>query len=405
MQVHSQRIMKKNILLVDEDILVLKALNRSLRKFKDQWTVYYAQSPRAALEQLDRGTIDVLITEVRLASADGELFLRSFLKRHPRAARIVLTGDTRGDAIFKFAGLAHQLLAKPWEDQTLDETIQRADLISCMLSDDHLKRTLNLIVNFPIIPVVYLELTQKLKAGEPSLREIGEIIIRDPSLTIKLLQIVNSPFYGLPMPVTDPHKAVALLGLDVVKGFVLTSGIFNQYEKTSIADFQIDALWQHSLKTANIVRQIAKKENLGSEISEASFIASLLHDVGKIIIASNFPEEFKEIRRCSQSEGVPDWHAEQMVLGASHAEIGAYLLGLWGLPLTIIKPVQEHHQPHWKAHARLDQTALVHIANAIEKTKAAGSGNRLLDLNLEYIAHLQLIESVARWQAQIISMA
>ncbi len=122
--------MKKNILLVDQDILVLKALKRSLHKFKDQWTVYYAQSPRAALEQLGQGTVDVLITEVRLTAADGELFLRSFLKRHPRAARIVL----------------------------------------------------------------------------------------------------NSPFYGLPMPVTEPQKAVALVGLDIVKGFVLTSGLFSRYE-------------------------------------------------------------------------------------------------------------------------------------------------------------------------------
>jgi len=396
---------KKNIMLVDEDILVLKALKRSLHKFKDQWTVFYAQSPHAALEQLDQGAIDVLITEVRLTVADGELFLRSFLKRHPRAARIVLTGDTRGDAIFRFAGLAHQLLAKPWSDQTLDETIQRADLISRMLSNDHIKRTLNLIEKFPSIPEIYIELTEKLRAGEPSLREIGETIIRDPSLTIKLLQIVNSPFYGLPMPVTDPQKAVALLGLDIVKGFVLTSGLFNQYESKTIANFQIGALWQHSLNTANIVRQIAKMARLELEISETSFVASLLHDVGKIIIASNFQEEFKEIRKYSLSEGVPDWHAEQIVLGASHAEIGAYLLGLWGLPLNVIKPVQEHHQPDWQEHIRIDQTALVHIANAIEKTTATGSENRLADLDLGYVAHLQLSESVAEWQRQIVTMA
>jgi putative nucleotidyltransferase with HDIG domain len=397
--------MKKKILLVDEDALVLKALKRSLRQFSDQWTVSYAQSPHEALEQLEQGSLDVLITEVRLTTADGELFLRSFLKRHPRAARIVLTGYTSGDAIFKYAGLAHQLLAKPWSDQTLIETIQRADLISRMLSNDHLKKTLNLIENFPSIPAVYLELSEKLKTGEPSLQEIGEIIIRDPSLIIKLLQIVNSPFYGLPMPVTDPQKAVALLGLDVVKGFVLTSGLFNQYENRKIANFHIDALWQHSLKTANIVRQIAKKENLGKEISEASFIACLLHDVGKIIIASNFPDEFQEICTRSTSEGVPFWHSEQKVLGASHAEIGAYLLGLWGLPLAVIKAVLEHHQPNLEGPTEIDQTALVHIANAIEKTAVNGSGAAFIDLNPEFVAYLHLSESLAKWQKHIQSIA
>lgn len=396
--------MRKNILLVDEDILILKALKRSLRQLSDQWEITYAQNPHEALEKLELGSVDILITEVHLSTADGEHFLRSFLTKHPNAARIILTGYTAADAIFKFAGLAHQLLAKPWSDQTLIETIQRADLISRMLSDKKLKRTLNLIENFPSIPSVYLELSQKLRTGDPSLQEIGEIIIRDPSLVIKLLQIVNSPYYGLPMPVTDPQKAVALLGLDVVKGFVLTSGLFNQYEKKKIANLKIETLWQHSLKTANIVRQIAKNEHLDKEISEASFIASLLHDVGKIIVAANFPAEFQEICSRSEIESVPFWHIEQQVLGATHAQIGAYILGLWGLPLAVIQAVHEHHQPDLSEHTGIDQTALVHIANAIEKTAVKESGQVPVDIDPAYIQDLHLKECIAKWQKQIMSI-
>lgn len=397
--------MKKNVLLVDEDTLVLKALKRSLRRFKDQCNVSYAQSAKEALAQLDQDGFDVLITEVRLKDSDSELFLRSFLKRHPSAARIVLTGYTSSDAIFKFAGLAHQLLAKPWSDQTLIETIQRADLISRMLSDIRLKQTLNLIESFPSIPSVYLELTEKLKSSEASMEEIGAIIIRDPSLTIKLLQIVNSPYYGLPMPVTDPQKAVNLLGLDIVKGFVLSSGIFKQYEQSSLVGLHIDELWQHSLKSANIVRQIAKREHLEKDIEEGSFIASLLHDVGKIIIASNFPAEHKEICMRTESDGLPNWHAEQLVLGVSHAEIGAYLLGLWGLPLTIIKAVQEHHHPNLTEHTQIDQTVLVHIANAIEKASETSPGDPVADLNAEVVARLRLGDNIAKWRQQLMSMA
>lgn len=390
---------------MDEDILVLNALKRSLRRFKDQWEVFYAQSPGEALEQLDQDTIDVLITEVRLSAIDSELFLRSFLKKHPHAARIVLTGYTSWDAIFKFAGLAHQLLAKPWSDQTLIETLHRADLISGMLANDKLKRRLHLIENFPSIPAVYLELTEKLQTSDTSVQEVGEIIIRDPSLTLKLLQIVNSPYYGLPMPVTDPQKAVALLGLDIVKGFVLTSGLFSHYERKSVAGLRIEALWQHSLSTANIVRQIAKKENLTKEVSEASFIASLLHDVGKIIIAANFPNEFQEVCRRSASTDIPHWQVERQVLGATHAEIGAYLLGLWGLPMTVIQAVYEHHQPNVKEHTQIDQTALVHIANAIEKTTMKEADARRLDLDPHYIAHLHLNDSILEWQSQIRAIA
>jgi putative nucleotidyltransferase with HDIG domain len=397
--------MKKNILLVDEDVLVLKALKRSLRRFKDQCNVYYAQSHQEALEQLDQDGIDVLITEVRLITGDCELFLRTFLKRYPGAARIVLTGYTASDAIFKFAGLAHQLLAKPWSDQILIETIQRADLISRMLADDGLKNRLNQIENFPSIPTVYTELTQKLNDGDASMEEIGDIIIRDPSLTIKLLQIVNSPYYGLPVPVTDPKKAATLLGLDILKGFVLTSGIFKQYEKRAMAGLSIHNLWRHSLKSANIVRQIGKCEHLEKEIIETSFIAGLLHDVGKIIIASNFPEEHKEICTLSTADGQSGWQAEQSVLGVSHAEIGAYLLGLWGLPLEIIKAVQEHHQPNPEEHSQIDQIVLVHVANAIDNCSARSPADPVAGLNAALIDRLHLQDSVAQWDQQMRSMA
>jgi putative nucleotidyltransferase with HDIG domain len=397
--------MKKNILLVDEDVLVLKALKRSLRRFKDQCNVSYAQSPQEALGQLDQDTIDVLITEVRLITGDCELFLRTFLKRYPGAARIVLTGYTDSDAIFKFAGLAHQLLAKPWSDEKLIETIQRADLISRMLADERLKRRLNQIENFPSIPTVYTELTQKLNNSDASMEEIGAIVIRDPSLTIKLLQIVNSPYYGLPVPVTDPQKAATLLGLDILKGFVLTSGIFKQYEKRSTAGLCIHTLWRHSLKSANIVRQIAKSERLEKEIVETSFIASLLHDVGKIIIASNFPEEYKEICSRSAADGQSGWQAEQSVLGVSHAEIGAYLLGLWGLPLDIIKAVRKHHQPNPEEHTRIDQTVLVHVADAIENCSASPPDAPVAGLNAAFIDRLHLQDSVAQWIQLIRSMA
>jgi HD-like signal output (HDOD) protein len=396
--------MKKNILLVDEDALVLKALKRSLRRVKDQYNVRYAQSAQEALAQLEHDTIDVLITEVRFINSDSELFLRSFLKQYPSAARIVLTGYIAMDAVFKFAGLAHQLLAKPWSDQTLIETIQRADLISQMLCDDRLKRTLNMIENFPSIPSVYMELTEKLKNKEVSMDEVGAIIIRDPSLTIKLLQIVNSPYYGLPMPVTDPKKAVNLLGLDMVKGFVLSSGIFKQYEQVSVAGLHIDDLWQHSLKSANIVRQIAKQERLGKEIEEASFIASLLHDVGKIIIASNLPNEHKEICHRKASDGLPGWQTEQMVLGASHCQIGAYLLGLWGLPLPIITAVLEHHKLKVDEHTQIDQTVLVHVADAIENSLLTPSKDPITDVNPEVVSRLHLVESIAKWHQQISSM-
>ena len=399
--------MKRRLLLVDEDTLVLNALKRSLRPIRDQWDISHAQSPQAALELIAQGAIDVLITEVRLTNADSERFLRSFLKLQPNAARIVLTGYTDPNTIFKYAGLAHQLLSKPWENQALIETILRASLISELLADPIMKKTLNLIENFPSIPSVYIELTEKLKSSDASLQDVGDIIIRDPSLTIKLLQIVNSPYYGLPVPVTDPQKAVSLLGLDIIKGFVLTSGLFNRHKYRKLKHLSVDALWQHSLKTANIVRLIARQERLAKEIAEASYIASLLHDIGKIIIAEHFPEQFNDVCINSEAEGIPLWQAEQKVLGATHAEIGAYLLGLWGLPMDIINAVLEHHQPRMSEHTQIDHTALLHIANAFERDIRSGQtgANHPGHIDADFIRRLNINENIAIWLKQISSFA
>lgn len=399
--------MKRHILLVDEDKLVLKALNRSLRTIKDQWDISHSQTPRQALKLLDRTAIDVLITEVRLTNADSERFLREFLRKQPHAARIVLTGYTNPNAIFKYAGLAHQLLAKPWDNQTLIETILRANLISDLLADPHLKRTLNLIENFPVIPSVFIELTEKLKSSETSLQDVGEIIIRDPALTIKLLQIVNSPYYGLPVAVAEPRKAVSLLGLDIIKGFVLTSGLFQRYEKHRLKNLAVDELWRHSMETANIVRHIAKQEQLQKDVAETSYIASLLHDIGKIIIAEHFPDEFNEVCLNSRADNIPLWKAEQSVLGATHAEIGAYLLGLWGLPMTVINAVLEHHQPRMQEHSEIDQTALLHVANAFERERRHRQGEETgpMDINADYIRHLDIHQNVETWLQQISRIA
>lgn len=395
--------MKRSLLLVDDDELVLKALERSLRRFKSQWNILNARSHQDALNLFPPESIDLLITEIRLKNSNARNFLDAFKTKHPKATRIILTGYTDPNEVYKYAGLAHQLMAKPWEDEILFDTIGRADLINHLFGDERFKSKLNAIENIPSIPKVYTELVEKLKDDDTSTRDVGNIIIKDPALAVRLLQIVNSPFYGLPMPVADPVRAVSLLGLNMIKGIVLTSEIFEQYQNRSIKSVSIDQIWQHSLQTANIVRQISKMEHLQTDITEECFTACLLHDIGKIVIATDFKEEHNAIRTIMSSQNVPIWQAELQILGITHAEIGAYLIGLWGLPLSVIQCVFDHHQPDFKAHTQIDHTALLHVANALERDAATSSHHS--DLNDSFIAHLKIDKNIASWKEQISLMA
>lgn len=397
--------MNKHLLLIDEDPLILKSLKRSLRKLPSHWKLYYTDNADKALDLLATVPIDIMIGEVRLAGNNGHMLLEAARQIRPQAARIVLTGYTDPNAIFQYIGLAHQLLAKPWDDRVLLETIQRSYLIRGLLTNDHMKAVLNQIDSLPTIPEVYLELVEKLKSENTSLQEITDSVIKDPSLTIKILQIVNSPYYGLPMKVVDPSRAVGLLGVDFLKGIVLASGLFKKYNQSSMKFFSVDNLWEHSVYTSSIVKQIAKMEGVDRSVADTSAISALLHDVGKIILAVHFPEEGQTIQRLVEENKILWWQAELKVLGTTHAAVSAYLLGLWGMPVPLIQAVLCHHQPVYQPGGGIDSLVLLHTANALVNAQMAGNCLGMLgNLDYDFISRLKLSDHLARWQDKICNM-
>lgn len=397
--------MNKHLLLIDEDPLILKSLRRSLRRLSNQWKIYYADGTDKALDLLSTVPIDIMISEVRLAGSNGHMLLEAARQIRPQAARIVLTGYTDPNAIFKYVGLAHQLLAKPWDDKVLLETIQRSYLIRGLLSNDLIKTVLNQIDSLPTIPAVYLELNEKLNSEDFSLQEITESVIKDPSLTIKILQIVNSPYYGLPMKVVDPNRAVGLLGIDFLKGIVLASGLFKKYNDSKFNFFSVDELWAHSVYTSSIVKQIAKMEAVEKTVADNSAISALLHDVGKIVLAVHFPEEGQAIHRLVHDNKILWWQAELKVLGTTHAAVSAYLLGLWGLPIPLIQTVMCHHQPVFQNGPGIDSMVLLHTANALVNAQVAGNCLGMLgNLDYDFLRQHKLINNFSRWQEKICKM-
>ena len=397
--------MSKHILLVDEDELVLKSLTRSLRKLPGEWQVHYAEGVFTASDILADVPIDILISEIRLAGDNGRMLLETAREVRPQAARIILTGQVDPNAIFQFYGLAHQLLAKPWDNKVLIETIQRSYLVRGLLANPHMQAILNQIDNLPTIPEVYLELERQLKAEDISLADISSSVIRDPSLTVKIMQIVNSPYYGLPLKVVDPEKAVGLLGIDFLKGILLASGLFQTDAQAGKHTALIDRLWEHSIHTSSIIKQIAKMESLEGDIADTSAIAGLLHDVGKIILGVHFPDEAAAVYQLVQERKLPRWKAELKVLGTTHAEVGAYLLGLWGMPIDLLQAILCHHQPILQNHNGINPQVLLHAANAIVNAQDAGDcRGRLQDLDYDFFRRSNLTDRLSRWQSEICSM-
>jgi putative nucleotidyltransferase with HDIG domain len=199
--------------------------------------------------------------------------------------------------------------------------------------------------------------------------KVAAVVSRDVAMVAKVLQLVNSAFFGLRQHVSNVGQALNLLVLDTIKTLVLSTHIFSQFEESSLTALSIDRIWRHCLKVAIFAKEIAKNEVKDQMLIDDAFMAGMLHDIGKLILAANFREEYVSAREMAIADSLTIQEAEKTVLGAAHPEIGAYLVGLWGLPEPIVEAVAFHHNPNPCLATTLTPVIAVYAANAIENSQ------------------------------------
>ncbi len=392
--------MPQSILFVDDEQFVHKALKRSFRKMRSEWDMYYANSPQEALKTLKTVPMDVIITETVFPGQNGMDFLKEVRERHPHSVRIILSGYTDQNIIMKSVDLAHQYLAKPCEDETLKTTIARAFMVKELLDQDALKHIVSRIETLPSLPALYVELVEALKSEDTPFEKIGDIIAKDIGITAKILKLVNSSFFGLRQQISNPAKAVSLLGLDLIKAFVLTSGTFDKFKDLKIPGFPLEQMWQHAMITAANCKIIAQQAQLKRKDVDNAFMAGLLHDIGKLLIAAYLPESFSDILELARQQSTSMAIAEMEVIGTTHAAVGAYLLGLWGLPDPIINATAYHHAPARKPACGLSPMAIAHVADALANAgQDIKNAQYIIEgFDLEYLEQAHLLDHMDAWR-------
>jgi len=376
--------MADKILFVDSEPYAHKALKRTFRDMRQAWDMRFASDPREAMAIMDEEPVEVLVTEILFAGQSGVEFLDQVRHRHPQAVRIIFSGYVDRDVILKSVDLAHQFLSKPCDEHELRDTLARAFLMKDLLDQEPLKRVVARIDSLPSLPALYRELVAELDSPDASIQKVGDIVEKDLALTAKLLKLVNSSFFGLPQHIASPARAVSMLGLDLVKSIVLASGTFDHFKRLKFRRFSVDRLWGHAMHTATLAKTIAELESQSHPATETAFMAGVLHDIGKLIIAAHLPDRFQAILQhmATTERGMAD--AERHVLGTTHAAVGAYLLGLWGLPDAIIQATAFHHALAPRPSDNLDAAVIVHVANAFANAgDALGESGRVLD-DLDY---------------------
>lgn len=391
---------KKHILFVDDEPNILQGLRRMLRGMRHEWDMKFVESGIKAMEMLGREPFDVVISDMRMPEMDGLQLLTKVQQRYPMVVRIILSGHSDHEMILKSARTAHQYLSKPCNSELLRSTVNRACTLRDLLNRKSLKKIISRTEDLPSLPNLYTEIMEELQSPNGSIQRIGKIVEKDLSMTAKVLQLVNSAFFGLPRHISNPSQAVILLGSDTIKSLVLTVGLFSQFNQAALATLPIKSIYEHSMKTGAIIKQITKSENMDKKIVDNAFMAGLLHDLGKLVLAANLPEIYREVFELSKHEGITFHEAETEKLGASHAEVGAYLLGLWGLPDTIVEAVAFHHNPEICSANDFNTLAAVYVANILEHRAhaIAGTEDSEYEFDAEYMKRLNIIDKISVWE-------
>jgi HD-like signal output (HDOD) protein len=389
--------MRKSILIVDDEPKVLQAIHRMLKGMEGKWLIALAESGAQALQMMALQPFDVVISDLVMPGMDGAQLLTEVMQRYPQCTRIILCWNADQPHLSRLYGIAHQYLFKPCDASTLETMLSSLFSRTEVLKDQKVKKVIAQVKSIPSLPTLYLDLQREMQSENASLDTAAEIVSRDPGMTSKLLQLVNSAYFGLARKITSPNEAVLYLGVETIKSIVLSLQLFSYFDRSRIQACNMALLWEHCWTTGVLAKRLCSAESRDTQMADQSFTGGLLHDIGKMVLAANLPELYRASSLMALHKGLSAAEAERITFGCDHAEVGGYLLGLWALPDPIVDAVTYHHCPAWSTASGFSPVTAVHVANSLRQNRQANAP-RESQADLDYLASLGLLDRYAEWQ-------
>jgi HD-like signal output (HDOD) protein/ActR/RegA family two-component response regulator len=358
-----------SVLFVDDEPLVLRALGRMVRPMQNDIEAHFAANGTEALDQLSAKQIDVLVSDMRMPGMDGAALLAQVQQRFPATARVVLSGYAQDETLLRAIPVSHRFLAKPLQPAELKLVLFRTIALHKLLESPELRELVGGAKDLPTRPLVYFELRSALADGGSSMREIARIIEKDHGITGRLLRTVNNAFFAPATRITSVQQAVQHLGTNMLSSLILTLECFGNFEDTlQNCDLIPASLERRSYLSATIARELTRDRTQ----REDAFIAALLHDCGLLLVAARRPALLEKAVKLAQDESLTLVEAERRLWGTTHAEVGAYLLGLWGLPYPVVEAVANCQSPERHTGPGVDIGVSVYLAAAFAEAAMIG---------------------------------
>ena len=317
-----------------------------------------------------------------------------------RTVRVILCNTNDRAEVARWSATGANPISQSTDAANLAANISRIARVQEWMADAGIKKLLALCKKLPAMPKLYAQVSKELSSPNGSIDVVAQLIAQDPVMTAKILQVVNSAFFALGRQVSEPSDAVMFLGAERTRSLILLAGVFTQFEGVGCPGFTPEQIWNHSLQVGALARNVTMAETRNAKTAEAAFTAGLIHDMGKLILAANVPAMCNSIEQLHISKRLSQREAEMQVLGTTHAELAACLLGTWALPLPVLEAVAWHHHPTRSDDKGFTLLTAVHAANVFAYELGGGSGTAALPevFDHNYLLQIGLGENRNDWR-------
>lgn len=373
------------IIFVDDEQRILDGLRRQLHHRRAQWNMRFALSGAEALRMMKENPADIVVSDMRMPGMTGSQLCRQLVASYPETTRIILSGQTDQADLLRDVACIHQYLQKPCDSTQLCAAIERTFKLSRRISQPILRRAVNRITSLPPSLKNYQAVIEELSKDDPSTSKVAELVAADPAMSAKLMQLVNSAFFGMPRRITSVKEAVVLLGIRTLKGIIVAGRMFDLVSEgdavpNCAADLGgvVDSLWSASFEIGELAGRLAKQNGASEAEQDTARLAGLLSLLGRAALATGMPAEYARVIASARGSGRPISLVESEVFQSTQDELTAYALGLWAFSDDLVAAVACQSRPSAVTPAKRHHAAgYLHLARWFHQDHSSALEGRM----------------------------
>jgi HD-like signal output (HDOD) protein len=396
--------MKRSIYVVDDQAGVLDTAVMILRCIDPDWVVEGFKDPLEALLAVQARPPDLVLSDQLMPGMLGSQLLEEVRAVSPGTIRVIMSGFVALNKLTLITS-AHQYLAKPFDSAKLRELIQRGFAARERIADPGLQTVIASLRSIPSLPQVHQSLLAELEDHRHGSSAIGRMVAADAGLSVKVLQLANSPLFGQGYLITSPIDAVLCLGTDLIAALVFSQSLFRHYEKLAHPELEVTRVWNHCWETAFLAQHICQEKQLPRKMAEEAFLAGLLHETGRLILIDNFPDRFQAACDAARQSKSPLAPRLREVFQTGTPQITAYLLELWGMPTPVVEAIAAQEKPDGFPPGVFCIAAALYLANGVANCICPPDDWAVEEWNKPYLESIGCADDVAVWEKLPLSHA